>query len=47
MRIRSQTIGLMPEIEDKCMTDLATCQNPEVKGEVTCLFLSIESEIAC
>ncbi|UJR27806.1 hypothetical protein I4U23_009075 [Adineta vaga] len=33
MRIRSQTIGLMPEIEDKCITDLATCKNPQVKGE--------------
>jgi hypothetical protein len=24
----------MPEIEDNCIIDLATCKNPEVKGEV-------------
>jgi hypothetical protein len=24
----------MPEIENNCMQDLATCKNPEVKGEV-------------
>ncbi len=34
MHIRSQSIGLMPEIEDNCIIDLATCKNPEVKGEV-------------
>ena len=34
MHIRSQAIGLMPEIEDNCMEDLATCKNPEIKGEV-------------
>ena len=34
MHIRTQAIGLMPEIEDNCLTDLATCKNPEVKGEV-------------
>ncbi|CAF4116740.1 unnamed protein product, partial [Rotaria magnacalcarata] len=33
MHIRTQAIGLMPEIEDNCLTDLATCKNPEVKGE--------------
>ncbi|CAF0823028.1 unnamed protein product [Adineta ricciae] len=49
MRIRSQTIGLMPEIEDKCMTDLATCQNPEVKGEeMKCLQKKYEKlELEC
>ena len=35
MRIRSQSVGLMPEIEEECRTDLATCKNPEVKGEVS------------
>jgi hypothetical protein len=34
MHIRTQAIGLMPEIETNCLTDLATCKNPEVKGEV-------------
>lgn len=34
MHIRAQAIGLMPEIEDSCMDDLATCKNPEIKGEV-------------
>jgi hypothetical protein len=34
MHIRIQSIGLMPEIEDNCMQDLATCRNPEIKGEV-------------
>jgi hypothetical protein len=34
MYIRTQSIGLMPEIEDNCMIDLATCKNPEIKGEV-------------
>jgi hypothetical protein len=34
MRIRAQSIGLMPEIQDSCIDDLATCKNPEVKGEV-------------
>ncbi|CAF1086846.1 unnamed protein product [Adineta steineri] len=33
MHIRTQAIGLMPEIEDNCIEDLATCKNPEVKGE--------------
>ncbi|CAF1472781.1 unnamed protein product [Adineta ricciae] len=33
MHIRSQSIGLLPEVEDNCMEDLATCKNPEVKGE--------------
>ncbi|CAF3848511.1 unnamed protein product [Rotaria sp. Silwood1] len=33
MHIRTQSIGLMPEIEDNCLTDLATCKNPEIKGE--------------
>jgi hypothetical protein len=34
MHIRTQAIGLMPEIENNCIQDLATCRNPEVKGEV-------------
>jgi hypothetical protein len=34
MHIRSQTIGLMPEIENNCIRDLATCRNVEIKGEV-------------
>lgn len=34
MHIRTQSIGLMPEIEHNCLTDLATCKNPEIKGEV-------------
>ena len=34
MRIRSQSVNLMPEIEDHCMYDLANCKNPDVKGEV-------------
>ncbi|CAF3796085.1 unnamed protein product, partial [Rotaria sordida] len=33
MHIRTQAIGLMPEIEDNCLTDLTTCKNPEIKGE--------------
>ncbi|CAF4465471.1 unnamed protein product, partial [Rotaria sp. Silwood2] len=33
MHIRTQSIGLMPEIEDNCLTDLAICKNPEIKGE--------------
>ncbi|CAF1437679.1 unnamed protein product, partial [Adineta steineri] len=33
MHIRTQAIGLMPEIEDNCIEDLATCKNPEIKGE--------------
>jgi hypothetical protein len=41
MHIRTQAIGLMPEIEDSCMTDLATCKNPEVKGEVRKTILLI------
>jgi hypothetical protein len=24
----------MPEIEDNCIEDLASCKNPEIKGEV-------------
>lgn len=35
MHIRSQSIDLMPEIEQNCMTDLATCRNTDVKGEVS------------
>ncbi len=34
MYIRAQAIGLMPEVEQNCMQDLATCKNPEIKGEV-------------
>lgn len=34
MNIRSMSIGLMPEIEDNCIIDLATCKDPEKKGEV-------------
>jgi len=34
MNIRAQAIGLMPEVEQNCMQDLATCKNPEIKGEV-------------
>ncbi|CAF2406151.1 unnamed protein product [Rotaria sp. Silwood2] len=34
MHIRTQSIGLMPEIEDNCLADLAICKNPEIKGEV-------------
>ncbi len=34
MNIRAQAIGLMPEIEQNCMQDLATCKNPDIKGEV-------------
>ncbi|UJR21808.1 hypothetical protein I4U23_024886 [Adineta vaga] len=38
MHIRTQSIGLMPEIEDNCMEDLATCKNPGIKGEeMNCL----------
>lgn len=33
MHIRSQSIDLMPEIEENCITDLATCRNTEMKGE--------------
>ncbi|CAF3536870.1 unnamed protein product [Rotaria socialis] len=33
MRTRTTSIGLMPEIEDKCIEDLASCKNPEIKGE--------------
>ncbi|CAF2082393.1 unnamed protein product, partial [Rotaria magnacalcarata] len=33
MHIRTEAIGLMPEIEDNCLTDLATCKNSEVIGE--------------
>ncbi|CAF1437662.1 unnamed protein product [Adineta steineri] len=33
MSMRSKSIGLMPEIEDNCIEDLATCANPDVKGE--------------
>lgn len=35
LRIRSQSIGLMPEIQDNCIIDLATCKNPDMKGEVS------------
>ncbi|CAF2982769.1 unnamed protein product, partial [Rotaria sp. Silwood2] len=34
IHIRTQDIGLMPEIEDNRITDLATCQNLEVEGEL-------------
>lgn len=34
MRIRTTAIGLMPEIEDNCIEDLAACKNTDVKGEV-------------
>jgi len=34
MHIRTQAIGLMPEIENNCIQDLTTCKNPEIKGEV-------------
>jgi hypothetical protein len=34
MHIRTQSISLMPEIEDNCIEDLASCKNPEIKGEV-------------
>lgn len=34
MQIRSQSINLMPEIEENCIIDLATCRNTDVKGEV-------------
>jgi hypothetical protein len=44
MRIRSQSIGLMPDIEDNCITDLATCKNPEVKGEVISFFIILMTE---
>jgi len=38
MQIRSQSINLMPEIEENCITDLATCRNTDVKGEeMNCL----------
>jgi len=40
MRIRAQSIGLMPEIQDSCIEDLATCKNPEVKGQVRELSFS-------
>jgi hypothetical protein len=40
MHIRTQAIGLMPEIEDNCITDLATCKNPEVKGEVSRILIT-------
>ncbi|CAF3928857.1 unnamed protein product, partial [Rotaria magnacalcarata] len=33
MRTRTTSVGLMPEIEDNCIEDLATCKNPEIKGE--------------
>lgn len=35
LRIRSQAIGLMPEIQDNCIIDLATCKNSDAKGEVS------------
>jgi hypothetical protein len=44
MRIRSQSVGLMPEIDDNCIIDLATCNNPEVKGEVGILWILINRE---
>jgi len=34
MRIRSQSVGLMPEVEDKCIEDLASCNRHQIKGEV-------------
>ena len=34
MNIRGQSIGLLPEIEDNCIQDLATCKGTDVKGEV-------------
>jgi hypothetical protein len=40
MSIRTQSIGLMPEIEDNCIQDLATCKNPEIKGEVNDKIIS-------
>ncbi|CAF3645191.1 unnamed protein product [Rotaria sordida] len=48
MSIRTKAIGLMPEIEDNCITDLATCKNPEIKGEeLKCLqkkYKKLESD---
>jgi hypothetical protein len=41
MHIRTQAIDLMPEIEQNCMTDLATCRNPEVKGEVRRILTNV------
>lgn len=41
MRIRSQAIGLMPEIQDNCIIDLATCKRLGVKGEVSQMIDSI------
>jgi golgi apparatus protein 1 len=41
MRIRTQSIDLMPEIEENCIADLASCKNPEVKGEVRDYIRSI------
>ena len=34
MFIRTQSIGLMPEIEDHCINDLSSCDNAELKGQV-------------
>ena len=31
----------MPEIERNCITDLSTCKNPDVKGEVRKYILEI------
>ncbi|CAF3958813.1 unnamed protein product, partial [Rotaria sp. Silwood2] len=48
MSIRTKAIGLMPEVEDNCMADLALCKNPEIKGEeLKCLqkkYKKLESE---
>ncbi|CAF4720327.1 unnamed protein product [Rotaria sp. Silwood1] len=48
MSIRTKAIGLMPEIEDNCMRDLAACKKPEIKGEeLKCLqkkYKTLESE---
>ena len=35
MHIRTQSVDLMPEIEQNCMSDLASCRNNDVKGEVS------------
>ena len=34
MHIRTQSIDLMPEIEQNCIIDLAPCRKVDVKGEV-------------
>lgn len=35
MHIRTQSIDLMPEIEQNCIQDLAGCPKTDVKGEVS------------